>query len=108
MNGQFKLTFNCKDRFNKEHQLEKITIVDTSLNKAVIDNIRTFQTEVNSLMTELVEVEKKEFPREQNNKKSKKDNEESEDESSSVSSVSDNEESIKNNESPDIKKLKTI
>lgn len=105
MDGQIKLTLNCKDRFNKVHNLENVITIDKTLNKAVINNLRVFQTEVNALMTELVEVEKKEFPRQQNNKNSKKEDEESEDESSSAS---EDEINKKEDESPDVKKLKTI
>ena len=57
-----KLTFDCIDRFNEKHDLSKSIADDENKGyKNLIDSLNVFQTEVNTMMTGIVEREKAEI-----------------------------------------------
>jgi hypothetical protein len=97
-----KLTFECLDRFNEKHELVKAIVSNDGNDKSykdILESISIFQTDVNTLMTSLVDREKAEI------KSIKKpDCEIDDDNESSV----ENEDSLtKSDEETDKKKQKT-
>jgi hypothetical protein len=75
---EFKLTFNCLDRFNENHELIKILPNKTDY-KNLIENLSLFQTAINTKMTSLVEREKNEIKEKPKvDKKSESDEEDDE------------------------------
>lgn len=100
------LRFNCTDRLQETKTLEKKLEIDSGLeskeyNKILIEKLKDFQGEVNSLLTEFVEKEKKaisskELSNDHLKVLAKSKNEETT-ESSSSETESDHEEHLKRN-----------
>lgn len=63
MSSEIKLhlKFQCLDRFNENHELSKTVLTSDKTYVNLIENLSAFQTEVNTLMTGLVDKEKAEI-----------------------------------------------